>query len=242
MKKSRMFVMLLAPALLLAAGCLTTNFVYPNDAAGLFKADAGKTLPDKVAVLPFEDVRQPGNTFSTAYLSLIPLYPYGYVSYHRPDAASGFLTVLNYNFKPAEELAKAAALSMRRSGLFQNVYFTYGGELAQANFVLQGRVTSTFYEGTAYSYGLSCAGSYLALVGAPYGSSLNRLGLSLTLKNRFGVTVWEYSAEREARILQWIYTDVGADLRQYPALMQQIMNDAMRDLAAKIKTSPQQFK
>ena len=66
--------------------------------------------------------------------------PFGWVDYNRPDAARTFLTVNEFAFTPSEDLPKAAALSLRRSNLFSDAYFTFGGEKDKADFVLCGAI------------------------------------------------------------------------------------------------------
>jgi len=232
----------IAVAVLALSGCLTTNFVYPANPAGLVKAAPQPLLKKKVAILPFDDARNTLNHVGTIYLSLIPGYPYGYIQYSRPEAETGFTTTVNFNFRPDEDLAKAAALSVKKSNIFADSFFTYGGEKDKADFIFEGRIISTDFLGKTYSYGLPLVGGYLSLLGAPFGSTLNRLGIGLVLKDRQDKILWSYEATRENCEIMWAYTDFGDDLNRYPGLMQQIMNDAMTDLAAKIKASPEKFR
>ena len=109
------------------AGCGTTGkFVYPADMSSLVRFDSSPAAGKRVAVLPFDDCRGDENSCMFG-MYLIPFMPFGWADYERPDAANMFLSVVSYDTNPAEDLAKATAVSFRRSQLFRDVFFTPGG-------------------------------------------------------------------------------------------------------------------
>ena len=118
--------------------------------------------------------------------------PFGWGEYDRPDAARMFNTINEFEFNPAEDLAKAAATSLKKSGLFQDAFFTFGGEKDKAQLSLDGEIQSTEYTGSLWTYGLSVFGPDLWLIGLPAGRSHNRLTLCLRLRDvQSGQVVWE---------------------------------------------------
>jgi hypothetical protein len=98
------------------------------------------------------------------------------------------------------------------------------------------------YRGRVLSYGVSIAAPYLWLIGAPAGTSTNHLVFDLKLVNRKGEIVWSYSVDREDYIVQWLYARMGRDCVMFSTEMQNGMNEAMRDLASKMKEKPELFK
>ena len=169
-------------AMTILSGCGTTNkFVYPYKSSNLIEVASQPKYDLKVAVLPFTEERGNRNISSSMWLYLIPVLSIGKLSYERPEAATMFLTIHDFEFDVSEDLAKAAVTSLKKSNLFQNVYFSYGGDIDNADFILTGDIVSTYYEGKVFSYGTSVFCPYLWLVGLPCGDSTNHLQINLTL-------------------------------------------------------------
>ena len=166
--------------------------------------------------------------------------PFGWVEYDRPDAARMFVSIDEFEFTPSEDLAKAAALSLRRSNLFKDAYFTFGGEKERADLILTGEIQSTKYLGNMWTYGLSLYGPLLWFLGAPAGNSENTLTIRLTLREKDKI-VWEYTFNRSRKIWQWLYYRMGYDVFAYSELMQEAMNEAIADLAARLHENPHLF-
>ena len=213
-------------------GCGTTGkFVYPSNQKELVKISDSPKYDCSVAVLPFEEMRKDDNTVGTAFLGYIPLVPYGYVTFDRPDAARGFLSVNEFDFNVSDDLARAATTSLRRSGLFKDVFFTYGGEKDKAELSLTGEVYSTLYIGRGFTYGLSIAGPLFWLLGAPCGTSTDELNFKLCLKrNSDGNVLWEYGFSESDYIVQGLYYNMGRDVKNYVTLMEKAMNLAAKDI------------
>lgn len=225
------------------AGCgSTARFTYPDKMNALVNISQTPLNPQKVAVLPFEDFRNDENLVATMSLYYVPLSPFGYTECERPETGSRFVSISDFSFNPSEDLAKAAALSLKRSNLFSDAYFTFGGDRNNADLTLEGQIVSTYYKGRLLSYGCSIYSCYLWVLGAPSGTSLNRLTLRLALKDKTGRTLWERQVEGEDYITQWIYARRGQDVKLYAPLMRQAMNDAINDMAAKLKYNPAMLK
>jgi hypothetical protein len=86
-----------------------TQFVYPAKDATIVRLAEAPRFVGRVAVPPFDDQRGNENSSGTMWLYAIPLMPYGYIEYDRPDAARMFCSVAQFEFTPTEDLAKAAA-------------------------------------------------------------------------------------------------------------------------------------
>ncbi len=217
--------------LLHITGCGTTaKFIYPDNPQALRRynsSSCGKT----VAVTPFEEMRSSENQSGTYFLFLVPFVPYGYGEYERPDAARGFNTLTEFDFDPDEDLAKAAAYSLRKSGLFEDAFFTYGGEKSNADYLLEGTIWSTKYRGNIYSYGLSIFGGYFWFFGLPIGTSQNDLCLSLKLTDlQTGNIIWKKKLKTSKKITQGIYYKYGHDVKGYSSAMEAIMNKTVREI------------
>ncbi|MFQ5992449.1 MAG: hypothetical protein ACE5NA_08435 [Nitrospiraceae bacterium] len=168
------------------------------------------------------------------WLILIPLMPYGWTIFERPEAAWKFISIDKYDFTLDEDLGKAAARSFEESGLFRRVYFTPGGQTREADLLLQGTALRTTYEGKLYSYGLSLLASAVWLIGAPGGESKNALELTLVLKTKDGREVWSHAYSGEASITQGLYYNYGTDVINFSVLTQRSMNQALQELATEL--------
>jgi hypothetical protein len=164
-------------------------------------------------------------------LYLIPLVPFGFVSYERPEAARMFNTIGKYEFEVDEDLAKAAVRSLEQSGLFKRVYFTFGGDTREADYLFEGIARRTHYDGKMITYGLSLYGPLLWLLGLPAGISGNDVELSFRLLDHDLNEVWSYSSEGRESITQGLYYNYGNDVLGFATLMEQAMNGALRDLS-----------
>ncbi len=234
--KHTLLSILVLPILL--TGCGTTaKFIYPDKMSSLVQVDSAPVHNLKVAVTPFDDDRNADNTAGTLFLYLIPLMPYGWVEYDRPDAARMFASIEEYSFTPSEDLAKAAALSLRRSNLFKDAFFTFGGEKEKADLVLYGTIKSTKYLGRIITYGLSIEGPLLWFFGLPCGTSDNTLALQMQLRKDNKV-IWEYTYNHTLGIVQGFYYRFGYDCLGYSKLMQDCMNNAILDLNKRLCENP----
>ena len=232
---------LLVTTIVFLCGCGTTGkFVYPARMTTLFRVGSDMTPEKTVAVLPFDDYRSDDNS-SWYLMYLIPLMPFGWVDYERPDAASMFPSILTYDMTPAEDLGKATSVSLRQSRMFKDAFFTMGGEKDKADFVWHGQIKEMRYRGKMITYGLSVYGPLLWVVGFPASTSENVLSIEFQLKDKNGKIVWEYSAERSDWIVQWLYYRMGHDCKAFAAMYQNVMNDALSNLANDMHKNPEKF-
>lgn len=233
----RLLILLLCLGTLILSGCGTTaKFVYPSKYNNLIKLYDQPKYNLTVAVLPFEDMRGDVNSIGEVFLYMIPLVPYGSIKYERPDAARMFNSINEFEFNVTEDLAKAVVTSLQRSGLFKDVFFTFGGEKANADLIIKGKVISTDWIGKTYSYGLSIVGPGLAIIGLPCGSSSNTLSLELVLNDKKPSQLWGYNFTKEKTIVQGLYYSFGDDVKAYAGLMEDGMNEAIKDLDNKLAT------
>jgi len=225
-------MILAGTAALLLAGCSTvTEFNYPPAFPRLVRVKPGLATGKSVAVEPFQDFRGKANDISPAYLYLIPLCPFGYIEYERPEHGEWFPSVDGFQFEPSAELARAAAVSLKHSGLFRQVSRADEKTAVAADYILRGGVISTYYKVRLFSYGLSFEGPWLWLIGLPAGTSLNRLSVCLWLVERqTGRTVWTYAFEGQDYISQGLYFRYGRDTSMYSVLMAESMNCAVMSL------------
>lgn len=238
MKKNLLVMALFLLSCLLLTGCGTyAKFTYPSDFNKLIQLYEEPKYHVNVGVLPLEDKRANRNNAGGYFLYLIPLMPFGQAQYTRPDSARMFNTIAEFEFNPSEDLAKAVVTSLRRSNIFENVFFTYGGQ--ETDLLIKGNILSTDYEGKIYSYGLSVYGPLLWFFGLPCGSSNNKINLELYLnKADTKELLWSYSFDKERRVVQGLYYSWGYDVKAYSDIMEEGMNEAIRSLDAKLQTIP----
>lgn len=215
-------------------GCNTqAKWTYPINPDQLYRAEA-QDARLTIGVLPFRESRPVKNQSATMFLYLIPLVPFASVNYERPEAAKAFNTIAEWEFQVDEDLGKAAARSFENSGLFKRVYFTLGGETREADYMLRGTAHRAFYQGTIYSYGLSVFGPLLWYVGLPAGSSINETEFEFELLDKSGQVVWSHRASGSHKITQGLFYNWGNDALHFATLMEQAMNEALRDLEPRL--------
>ena len=236
-----------AAALLLGACTNVAKFDYQAAPGTLAKLREPGSGIKSVAVMPFMDQRgivssDPVQADSahdvgdhgSFFLGFIPLMPFGYVEKTQPENSEDFVSLGRFHFDVQNDLAAAAMVSLKSSGLFSNV--TKANNAAQAansDYLWRGSVTRTFYRGRMFSYGITyCFSHILWIVGVPYGSSTNELGVKFELVDRAGGNVvWEYSYFNSDYLNHWIYARVGKDVSIYPRLMKEAMNQALYKLS-----------
>jgi len=222
-------ILLITMVFTLASCANTTNkFVYPNNHRNI--EEISINTKKTVAVIPFEDLRDTDNR-NRFLLYLIPLVPYASADYNRPDAANMFLSTGSLDMDVSEDLAKASAYSLNKSNLFKDVYFTFGSDKRNADYILEGEVRQFKYEGNMYSYGVSILAPYLWLLGAPMGSSTDIVEMKfklLTAKDES--LIWSKKYFEKDKITQGLYYDCGEDVKGYSMIYQKIMNDVIKDL------------
>lgn len=120
MRKLGWFVSLLCAAAV--SGC-ASRAAFNDQLSPRVTMASGTALPLRVAVLPFEDRRGQDNTASML-VYIVLLVPDGWINYDRPEAANGFVFHAAYNFRPSEDLVKAAVEALRQNQFFTEAFFT----------------------------------------------------------------------------------------------------------------------
>ncbi|MCP4651932.1 MAG: hypothetical protein GY858_00910 [Candidatus Omnitrophica bacterium] len=183
-----------------------------------------------VAVPPFKDNRPDKNT-NAVMMYLVPLMPYGWCDYSIPESGNTKLNSTDWQFKPTEDLAKAAAEELRASGLFKEVFFTQ--RASEGDLVFQGTINSTRYWGKMYSYCLSVYGPNLWFLGLPAGTVNNELGVSFKLSdNSAQDVIWERNASEVYNKTFNLYS-MPSDFT-YDILYKKILLDSLGDLEGKL--------
>jgi len=161
-------------------------------------------LVDKsMVVLPFQDMR-PNKNKNLWAMYLIPLMPFGWANGHTPEGMGMHLNSGQWQFRPAEDFAKATAQEFENARIFRETY--PGNKASDGDLVLMGEIVATDYHGKLISYGLSVYGPILWLVGFPAGTHENKLNLRLTIaRNPSSPALWSHTIEKDISKVSWIY-------------------------------------
>jgi hypothetical protein len=241
----------IAAALVLGACNNIAKFDYNGAQGTLAKFAEPGSATKSVAVMPFMDQRgakyfdpsqaglasaRPSGDHGSFFLALIPFMPFGYVEKEQPELSEDFVSLERFHFDVQNDLAAAAFASLKSSNLFSEVKRAKtAAQAADADYIWRGSVTSTFYRGRIFTYGISVFSPILWVVGIPDGSSTNELGVKFELVDRAsGNVVWEYNYLNSDYLNHWLYARVGKDASLYPQLMKQAMNGALYDLSKKM--------
>lgn len=194
--------------------------------------DRPRAIEKSLAVPPLNDLRRPENTNSILFY-LLPLMPYGWQDFEQPEGVSHHILSGLWQFKPTEDIAKALAAEIHSYNIFREAFFTF--RESEADFVLRGSLTSTNYNGTLYTYGLSVEGPLLWLIGFPAGSVTNQLSVRLELVERnSNRRIWEhdYSFVYDAGVF-WLYA-LPEDF-YYDKILKQLMPEILADIEEAVK-------
>ena len=239
MKKTLLAMACAAAALLCGACTSVATFDYTAAPGAMMRFREAGSATKSVAVMPFMDQRgsgtvRPAGDHGSLYLGLIPLLPYGWVEKGEPENSVDFVSLGRYHFDVQNDLSAAAFASLKSSNLFSDVKRANNMDQAKdADYVWRSSVSSTFYRGRMFSYGITYVfSSLLWVVGFPTGSSTNELAVKFELVERAsGNVVWEYSFSKSDYLNHWLYARVGKDTSIYPRLMKDAMNAALYDLS-----------
>jgi hypothetical protein len=224
-----------------SAGCSSRAAFYYTP--GVPVTTSAPPLPLRVAVLPFEDLRGDRNT-DAALLYLIPLMPFSWINYDRPDGANGFLFHDSYNFRPPEDLAHAAVTELQQDKFFEEVFFTERAHEPNVDLVLTGQIDEARYDAKVISYGLSVEGPLLWLFGFPAGTTHNGLRLTITLRRARDAQsppLWSYTITGDWGATVGCYYNWGADFDGMPLILKNGLHNAMSDLATQLQSKPSTY-
>ncbi|MEI6056980.1 MAG: hypothetical protein WCR55_13095 [Lentisphaerota bacterium] len=191
--------------------------------------------------MPFDDDRDSENDSSLIGLGFIPLVPFGWCHFARPEGSQSFATIGSFDCDINEDLSKALAVSLRRSNLFKDAYFSFGGEQEKANLIITAHINKFYYRGKFITYGLSSFGCIFWLFGAPNATSFNEVNLNLYMKNKDTI-VWEYTISGDGGYWQSLYYNYGYDVKDFSKILQNGYNEAIYDLQKKMRDNPEAFK
>lgn len=219
---SRLF--LISIFLVSSIGCATQRgWRYTPSSMQSRKPLINKTL----AVAPFVDAREDKNKDSLL-MYMVPIVPYGKCDYSAPEGGGQKLSSMPiWQFRPSEDLAKAAAEELNASGLFKEVFFTQ--RPSEGDLVFRGKINSTRYKGKMMSYGLSVYGPMLWLIGLPAGNVENELNVDFSLEdNSTKEKLWSKNFEEEYKKTAFIY-NLPSDFA-YDILYKKALLDAIKDI------------
>jgi len=226
----------------LLAGCANTARFNYSAAPGSMVALMPLAGDPTVGVLPAEDLRDvvtyPDNdnaneNTGSYYLGMIPLFPFGWRTMRHPDQSREFATLSQFDFQPAEDLAEAAALSLRASRLFAKVVRVRDGKNSGCTYLWRTKLRDTHYRGYLVTYGITYIGApVLWLIGFPDGLSCGDLGVDFELVERAsGKVVWKQSHDLSDSIWHWMYARVGADADIYARMLKYALGKSMVNLS-----------
>lgn len=188
-------------------------------------ASAGKAV-----VLPYRDARGSEND-DLVGLYLVPVLPYGWTTQQLPEKEANHLTSSRWlQYAPAEDYPKALVADLRNAGLFSDASF--GASEGDADYVIQGTIHRSEYDGKLMSYGLGPAGPMLWFFFLPAASASNTLSVELSCTDRRSgrqVLTRRYSPPPygATSYLYWTASDF-----EFPALLASVNQDFTNDLRA----------
>jgi hypothetical protein len=160
---------------------------------------------------------------------LIPLMPYGFQNLPVPEAASRHAASGQWQFKPADDIARAIAQEIDASRIFREAFTD--ARASVGDYVLTGEVRSTQFDGKMLSYCLSVYGPALWLIGFPATHTRNTLELDFSLRAQGSDTVvWEYQVRERDSQTGWIYS-LGTDF-MYDRMLKKAMPAVLASLEA----------
>lgn len=219
-------------------GCATRGaFVY----SPLSQFKETKKFPARIAVKEFLDKRGNDNKDYTM-LYIIPLVPYGIEKYNRPEAGGRFITQSAYQFRPSEDFAKAMVMDLKASNMFEEVFYSEREHPKDVEFILEGTIISTNYEGKLISYCISFFASYLWFFGLPVGHSINEVNLDIRLVTaKEGKIIWQNSYDKQTSQVGGLYYNLYQYCKGYPKMIEEINRDVIVSIEKELINKPQEF-
>ena len=244
MKKTFSILAAAVCAVLFATGCSNTSRFDYSGAYGAMPTFSVLPGAPSVGVLPAEDHRDyrsyddndnDNETGGSYYLGLLPFFPFGWRFMRHPEQSGEFATLSQFDFNPTEDLAVAAALSLKTSKLFSKVERVRDPKNCDCTYLWRIRLRNSSYCGYLFTYGITYfAAPLLWVVGLPDGLSSVRMDIDFELVDRAtGRVIWQYRNEHLGEtVVHWIYARIGADADPYARLMKYAMARSLADLSA----------
>jgi len=227
-----------------ASGCSNTSRFNYSAAYGSMPMLMPLPGNPTVGVLPAEDCRDAvtypdddnaNETSGSYYLGMIPFMPFGWHTMRHPEQSGEFATLSQFDFKPAEDLAEAAALSLKTSRLFAQVKRVRDPQNSACTYLWRTRLNSTKYRGFLITYGITYIGApFLWLIGFPDGLSSARLAVDFELIDcATGKVVWNFRNDLGDTLWHWMYARIGADADLYARMLKYALSRALTDLSGR---------
>lgn len=212
-------------------GCMGTFKYNVSPDAPMAKQQYNSIL----AIESFKDERPTIGGSGKMWLAFVPLMPFGWGFYNRPENGKFFVSIQAFKFDPANQLAQAAEMSLKHSGLFKDIYFIQNYTETKPDYIFTGVIKSTLYRQKMFTYCISWFGSLLWFVGAPAGWNENQLEIDFSLKSvKDDRIIWTYTAKNSDTRVGWFYYQ-GQDVKDYVPVMQRCMNEAILDMNKNLK-------
>ena len=227
---SRRFVSLILLFSVLGAGCaIPRTWEYPPVPPGtLLTVKAAKSVPTKVAVRPFRDLRG-NNVQDESWRVAIPFYPYAVDSFDRPETVKAVEGVPLIKMNPSQDFARATADELRNAGVFSAVSL---GEGAGADLVLDGTIRATGWKRARTTYMLGPVGVIFWILGLPMGENTNTVEMDLQLAPASAPAkpVWQFTMQFKDEHLVGIYYGREESVENYAIAVQDALKPALANL------------
>lgn len=221
---------------LLASGCMPHATIW-NYLVESYQPTSQPLTQKRLVVPPFKDSRPTTNEDAGA-LIYIPLMPYGWLDYALPEGAFAFAVELVpvHQFRPKDDLARAAADELRASGIFKEV--NAAPRAIEGDLVLHGEIKSTRYYAILLSYGLSIAAGFPWLIGLPAGKVINELVVEFSFEDSGTSTVlWRKRYEEKYQATIWMPYSLPRQF-DYAAMYKTMLRDVVQNLRQELTSRP----
>ncbi len=215
--------------LTIVSGCgATSKWTYPPNESVRYSAK--HAFQDRVAVVMGSDQRAADNS-NYFPLYLIPLAPWGWAEYERPEAARQYISIVDFEMDMSKDPALAVADEFKRSGLFPNAFFTYGGDTRDA-LICKVTPEQFQYHGRLISYGLSVFGPLLWFIGLPAGWNECNLAFDVSLQDSSGKTLWSGKLAGAGDVVIGLYYHLGKDATPFATVFESKMQELLPQIEA----------
>lgn len=236
--KKIIIALIFISVIILITGCSSERFTYPE--IGMLQTKEASLVPfinKTVVVLPFKDNRPKDGNLNLYFLYMIPPSPFGYGKYEYPEKATSFTSISSFDFSPCADMARATSTNFQNSRLFKDIVFSSIPGEYKSDYTLEGEINSLLYTGRRFSYMSSYISYVLWTLGAPMGTSFNRVAITLYLKDKNQNILWQYSTKKEDYKVQWMYNPY-TDCSIYAKLTNKVLEDAIIDLYNNVRNNP----
>lgn len=221
----------------LLASCYTSigKWTYPS---GRYPTtECAHAAAAVVAVEPFVDLRSQTNR-SWMTWAYVPLCPFGWTHFDRPEATVPSTDTTLYRASPCEDLAFAVVVELRRERMVERAEYSLEGRRdASHTHILRGRLRSFYVYESRWTYGLSAYAFLLWGLGLPMGTSRNGFCVDLELLDaKDGRVVWQGSIFDADDWTEGYY--YGPEWYRFSWMWERRLREKLGDLARALGTEP----